>query len=64
MEGAPLRLITGLPEAVEAERVAFVLRDAANRAASFPRAFPQLVGREGFLGNTVREMIETNRSDL
>lgn len=64
VEGAPLRLIASLPEAIEAERIVFVLRDAANCAASFRRAFPHLVGREGFLGNTVREMMETYRSYL
>lgn len=64
VEGAPIRLIPSLPEAVDAERIIFVLRDAANCVASFRRAFPQLVGREGFLGNSVREVIETYRDYL
>lgn len=64
MEGALLRDVRDLPEARAAERIAVVIRDSANLAASLRKTFAGEIAKEGPLGATMRSFLASNQDYL
>jgi len=64
LEGPALHELHELPEAHEAKRIVFVLRDGMNLAASLQKAFHRQYGAAGYLHPALREMMEDYRQYL
>ncbi len=64
LEGVPITDIPQIPEAQEAERILFIIRDSLNFVSSYAKTFPMDLRSGGYLGPVLTETLRTYRQYL